>query len=199
MMICIRCATHLKAGLTKCPRCGATALASIQREQDPPAPDSPAERPPPHWTPKIKQRAIRSPLSQQAGACGGFAAAAVCFFAALCGSPGGPWYGRLIGGCLTLACVAPCAVLLGVVIFSMLAESLQVLLRPVLDAADPEVRKALQHLQRHNEAGQASGEALKEMDAQRMDEDGIAKGPGFGAVIPLPPTDDHMRKNDPQQ
>jgi hypothetical protein len=142
MIICPRCATRLKADSPICPICGAGPIASFQEDSDAPTGQPPG---PADLTPRINTFDIRSRLSQNALAWGFFSAIGICLliavYATLFGE--GVWF-----GCAVIVFVAPCAGLLGALGFSMLAESLQVLIRPLIHTLDPRARRALCKIKR---------------------------------------------------
>jgi hypothetical protein len=138
MVGCPRCATRFNSDSPVCPLCGAGPVASFQEDSD-----APAEQTTPNLTPRINTDQIRSQLSQKALICGLISGIGLCLliasYAALFGE--GIWF-----GCAILVFVAPCAGLLGALGFSIFAESLQILIRPLLHALDPRARKALRRI-----------------------------------------------------
>lgn len=165
MLICPRCAAHLQPGSAACPTCGAVPLASFQQEQDPAAQPSP-----PDFTPRIRVRDVRSTLAQRAGAWGCLAGVGVCVLAAVV--HGGSFGEILLYGCMLLALVAPCAALLGLLFFSVIAEAGQVLIRPLLHALDPKAREALRAI-KEGEEGQSVPDAARQSDAGILGQDGL--------------------------
>jgi len=165
MLICPRCATRFKTNSPICHACGAGPIALIQEDSDaPPEPSAP------DFTPIIDTANIRSRLSQNALILGLISGVGLCLliacYATLFGE--GMWF-----GCAVIVFVAPCAGLLGALGFSMLAESLQVLIRPLLHILDPRARCALRKIKEESGPAGSSYDPMQRHGQRRLDEDGI--------------------------
>jgi hypothetical protein len=156
MFICPRCATRFKTNSPICHASGAGPIASIQEDSD-----TPPEQPAPDFTPRISAANIRSRLSQNALIWGFISGVGLCLliasYAALFGE--GMWF-----GCAIMVFVAPCAGLLGAFALSQLAESLQILIRPLLHALDPRARSALRKIREESKEEDVADDAFPQSE-----------------------------------
>jgi hypothetical protein len=171
MIICPRCATRFRTDSPICHACGGGPIASIQEDSD-----APPEPPAPDFTPRISAADIRSRLSQNALIWGFISGVGLCLliagYATLFGD--GMWF-----GCAIMVFVAPCAGLLGALGFSMLAESLQVLIRPLLHALDPRARSALRKIKKESEPAESGYDPMRPHARRGSQGDGV-----IGAALP---------------
>jgi hypothetical protein len=178
MWICPQCARHFKVDSPVCQACGARAVAAIQEDTDPPSGPST-----PDFTSRISVTDIRSRLSQKAVVVGFVSGVGLSFLIAAYAIVG---YGEVATGCSSILFVAPCAGLIGALVFSLAAESLQILFRPLVHALDPQARKALQKIKRGSGPPATGRNPMREYTKGPSEEGAVT---GARALITTPEID----------